>query len=86
MKVEFQAVSDVHAFSMIQDLIMESPGLFRVMGIELKRKGDLDDNTLRGMRAVGGGMPTLVEVTIDLRWVGVSHSEKKPKDAKAGGK
>lgn len=78
MKLTFKAVSDVHAFSLLEDMRSSAPGMFRVEAMELKRTGtqDLDEGATQRIR--NGVMPLLVDATIELKWIGIVP--KPPKD------
>ena len=77
--IQFQAISDVHVFSFIDDLRRAAPGFVRIDKIELKRTSDLVDSTIAQMQS--GASPILVSATIEFTWIRITP--KDAKDAKA---
>ena len=75
--IQFQAVSDVHVFSFMDDLRRAAPGFVRIDKVEIKRTADITDSTIMQMQ--GGASPLLVNATIEFTWIRIT-----PKEAKAG--
>ncbi len=75
MKLEFQAMSDMHVFSFIKDFVKQAPGVVRIDGLSLKRKGDMNNATLSQMNA--GQLIFLVDANVKFSWIGISPKEGK---------
>jgi len=75
MKLEFQAMSDMHVFSFIKDFVKQAPGVVRIDGLSLKRKGDMNNATLSQMNA--GQSTFLVDANIKFSWIGIAPKESK---------
>lgn len=69
IKMEFQAVSDTHAFSFLEDMLKSSSGIIQIISFDLKRKSDITSEVLEGIGR--GSTPLLVDVRIEFIWVGV---------------
>jgi hypothetical protein len=79
MEFKFQAASDMHVFSFIDDLRRAAPGLVRIDKVELKRTSDMTPAIIT--QAQTGPMPTLVDATIEFTWIRIVPKDKK--DVKA---
>ena len=80
MEFKFNAASDMHVFSFIDDLRRAAPGLIHIDKVELKRSGDMTPGIIS--QAQTGPMPTLVDATIEFTWIRIVPKDKK--DVKAG--
>ena len=78
--IQFQAVSDTHVFSFIDDLYRAAPGFIRIDKVELKRIADLSDTSLTQLQS--GTSPILVTASIEFTWIRITPKETK--DAKGG--
>ncbi len=76
--IQFQAVSDVHVFSFIDDLRRAAPGYVHIDKVELKRTADINDSAVQQMQA--GSSPILVNALIEFTWIRITPKESK--DAK----
>ncbi len=76
MKLDFQAISDMHVFSFIKDFMKQSPGVVRIDSISLKRKGNMDNAALSQLNA--GQTIFLVDASIKFSWIGIAPKEGKP--------
>jgi hypothetical protein len=79
MKIEFQAISDMHVFSFLKDFIKQAPGVVRIDAISLKRKGDMDNTAVSQLTA--GQAVFMVDASIKFSWIGIAPKEAKS-DAK----
>lgn len=77
VKVEIEAISDTHVFSFIDELRSAGAGFIRIDHLDIKRKGDVTEQTLGQIR--NGEAPSLVEVKMEITWIGLT-----PKEAKSG--
>ena len=77
MKLEFSAMSDVHVFSLLDDLMRGAPGFIRIDGVSLKRVSDIDAGVINQMRA--GATPYAIDAVITFNWIGLKEKEK-PKE------
>lgn len=90
MRFEFNAISDAHVFSFIDELQHAVPGFVIIDNLTLKRLGDVDKNTITLVRS--GATPYMIEARISFNWVGldekpVNEKAKEPvAPAKKGGK
>lgn len=82
MRLEFNAVSDLHVFSFLQDLGQSAPGIVRVEKLTIRRTSDITDANIAAI-ASSGAMPLLVNVTVDLTWIGIDPKAQKSNDPSA---
>ena len=75
MKLEFQAISDMHVFSFMKDFLKQAPGIVRIDSVTLKRKGDMDNAVLSQLNA--GQTIYLVDASIKFSWIGIASKEGK---------
>ena len=73
--IQFQAVSDVHVFSFLDDLRRAAPGFVVINKMELKRTADMTDNAVTQMQ--GGATPILVNAMIEFTWIRLTPKESK---------
>ena len=83
MKIEFQAISDMHVFSFLKDFIKQAPGVVRIDSISLKRKGDMNNAVISQLTA--GQAVFMVDASIKFSWIGITPKEAKP-DTKGAAK
>jgi len=76
MKMEFDAISDLHVFSFIDDLGRQAPGIIRLDSVNIQRKSDMDAASLIDMQR--GGTPYLVGAVIEFTWVGIAEKAAAP--------
>lgn len=81
MRIDLEAISDLHVFSFIDYLVRNAPGLVRITKLDIKRKGDMDATALSKMNA--GDAPALVEASMEFTWVGVSPKKQQQAAAQA---
>lgn len=85
MKLDFDALSDTHVFSFLDDFVSNSPGFVRIDKVTLIRKSDIDDKILSQIRS--GVMPLLVNASVEFTWIVVTKKEKPtPNNPQAGKK
>jgi hypothetical protein len=79
VKLDFEAVSDMHVFSFFDELAQSAPGLIRIDSLQIKRKDerDLTDAMINQIRS-SGGYPILIEVKSEITLITV-----KPKEVSA---
>lgn len=75
MKVEFEAMSDLHVFSFLRAFTRQAPGLLRINTLTMNRKSDMDATAISDMQR--GGAPYLVDGSIEFDWVGVTDPQAK---------
>jgi hypothetical protein len=75
IKIEFQAVSDVHVFSFVDELVRAAPGLIRIDSMQIKRRSDVTNDVLANIR--NGITPLLVDAKIEFSWIGIAPKETK---------
>lgn len=80
MKIELEAISDVHVFSFIKELMRNSPGFVRVTKIDMKRKQEMTGEIFTQMN--NGSAPAQVSATIEFSWVGIQPKKGTAADAK----
>lgn len=81
LQFKISAVSDLHVFSFIDDLIADIPGIVRIDNINLKRTQDMNDSLVNMLSS--GSKITAVEATVDLTWITVSPKESTKDSDKA---
>lgn len=83
VKLELDAMSDLHVYSFLQALLAETPGLINVQRVEMSQNTPLTDDAIRQMR--NGLAPMLVRSTIEFNWVGMEPKEEAAADAPPAG-
>lgn len=81
MKLEFDAMSDIHVFSFLDDLLRHTPGFIRMRRFELTRKTDMDAASFQQMRA--GVNPDFVSASLEFLWVGIEAGPARETTAPA---
>lgn len=76
MRIELHAMSDMHVFSFMQELLHASPGMVRITKWSIKREKDLDAAALTSMSS--GQIIDMVEATIEFQWIGVDVKKANP--------
>ena len=66
MTLTFSAMSDIHAFSFLDEFQRKMPGVIRLTKFNIKRTGDLTVGTLSQMTS--GTAPKLVDVEMEFLW------------------
>lgn len=86
IKVDAGAMSDVHFFSFVDEMIKTMPGMLRIRSFTLERNRNVEKAVYNEISA--GGKPELVKGSIQMDWEGFEN--KKPtfhtdkKDEKSG--
>ena len=75
LKFQFNAVSDVHVFSFLEDIEASAPGLIRIDNLSLKRGLDLSEVSYTNF--AGGTNPFLVDAKLEITWITVVAKEQK---------
>jgi hypothetical protein len=83
MRIEFDAMSDTHVFSFLDDLMQNAPGIISIEHIALTRIGDIDKTSIAQIAT--GATPHTIGTIIHFRWLGLKEKEKKD-EQKTGGK
>lgn len=81
MKLDFNAISDMHIYSFLEEMTRNTPGLMRIDSITMKRIGDLDQNQLNQIR--NGAAPYLIETHVQFQWITLKDKRSKPTTAEA---
>jgi hypothetical protein len=74
-KMDFEAISDVHVFSFLDNFIQQTPGIIRIDKLEVKRKADLDATSISQMQ--GGFAPYLASATVEFTWISIGSKDSK---------
>lgn len=75
MKLEFAAISDMHAFSFLDQIEHDMLGMVRITKFEIARKSDMNAKTFSDLAL--GSAPTDTDVTIEFTWVGIEPKTQK---------
>ena len=78
MTVEFDAISDVHAYSFLQYLLSDAPGFLRLQSLDMQRKEDLSPQAIAQLQA--GQTLGLVTTKAQFVWAGI---KAKPESIEA---
>ncbi len=81
MQLEFDAISDLHAYAFVTDLIKNAPGFFRVKSFTLDRKSDLNAEAIGQLTS--GATVTNVTAKLSVMWVGIRLKDKEIPPTKA---
>lgn len=76
--LDFEAMSDLHVYSFLNDLSRNAPGIVRVTSMSVVRSNDMTPQMIAQM--VGGLAPNLVKASVTFDWIGIN-----PKDVPADG-
>lgn len=76
MRLKLTAMTDVHLFDFIRNLVRKTPGFIRIETLEIKRTGDIDKTALDQFRS--GATPYLVEADLGFNWIGIEEKPEKP--------
>jgi hypothetical protein len=79
IKIEFSAISDIHVFSFMEQLVRSAPGVIRMDAFQIRRRNDLSSLTLQAIAK--GATPTLVDAKIEFTWIGVMPQDASEKSA-----
>lgn len=71
MKMEFEAMSDLHVFAFLEYLEKQAPGFVRMNTLKITRKGEMDASAISEMQR--GGTPFLVSATAEFSWIGITE-------------
>lgn len=74
VKVEFRAVSDLHAFSFLDELASSNAGFTRVDHLDIRRRSDLDEGIFKQLQ--GGATTILVDVKLEVTNISVLRDDK----------
>ena len=84
MKMEFNAITDTHVFSFLDELTQNSPGFVMIEGLSMKRVADADKNVVTLLRS--GATPYLMDIKVTFNWIGLREKvTKKPGQPESGG-
>lgn len=73
IKLEFGAISDMHVYAFLQDLLMNTPGFVKITRLDIKRRNDMDATSYR--QFLSGLNTDYVIAVVEFTWVGI---EEKP--------
>jgi hypothetical protein len=71
----FDAISDLHVFSLIEEMRASAPGMIRIDGLTLKRTTDMIETSYTNLSA--GSSPLLVDAKLEITWITIVPKEKK---------
>lgn len=74
-----EAISDVHIYSFLSDLLVQNPGIIRIDRFELTRQSDLNATAMSELAR--GRALTLVNAEIDFNWISLVPKPAKPQAA-----
>lgn len=74
-----QAISDVHIYSFLSDLLFQSAGIIRIDRFEITRQSDLTPSTMSELAR--GRSLTQVNAEMDFTWISLTPKPVKPKAA-----
>jgi len=69
VKLELDAMSDMHVFSFLDQMMQQAPGMVSITKFEMTRTQDMEAGAISQMQA--GGTPLLVHAVIEFLWVGL---------------
>jgi hypothetical protein len=69
VKIELDAMSDVHFFSFLDQMLKTTPGMIHISSLQLTRGGEMNAEAIRQMR--GGLTPMLARAVLQFTWVGM---------------
>ncbi len=75
LKFQFNAVSDVHVFSFLEDIQASAPGMIRIDSLTLKRVSDMSEVSYTNLTS--GSNPLLVDAKLEITWITVVPKEQK---------
>jgi hypothetical protein len=73
MLLSFGAISDLHAFSFLNEFQRSMPGIIRLTNVSLTRTSDINVTNLSSMAR--GFNPSLVQAEIEFVWVTLTNKE-----------
>lgn len=77
--VSFSAISDLHVFSFIQDLIAKLPGYTKIQSLSMSRGANLSADMIENARF--GDYPRLVNVKLSLLWRNLKDITSEKEDS-----
>jgi hypothetical protein len=84
IKIDFNAMSDLHVFSFVKELKEQLPGYVRIYDFSIRRAEQLKPEHFAAMSK--GETPALVNAKISMMWMGIRlHPKPKEGDATATG-
>lgn len=75
VKIQFAALSDLSAYRMLEDIMVEFPGKIIVEKLMIQKEGDIDDDMF--LRVSRREVPRVVSGELDFRWYGMKQLEVK---------
>lgn len=69
MQIEMDAISDLHVYSFLDQLVKQAPGLIRVTKLEVSRKADMNGETYAQM--AGGIATENATALLEFLWIGI---------------
>lgn len=79
MEITVGAMSDLHAYSALQQFLREMPGLVRITQVQLSRRAPMSPETIAQMRA--GGLPELAGGKLRFTWITFEEKNTTPDSA-----
>jgi hypothetical protein len=79
LKFQFNAVSDLHVFSFLDDIKASAPGMVRVDMLSIKRASDLNEVSFNNLAT--GASPLLVDAKLDITLITIVPKEQKEEGA-----
>lgn len=84
MQIELSAISDMHVFSFLSELLTKAPGFIHLKSLTIERKNDMSNAMLDQLQ--NGNLVEGVSAKIIVSWVGVRVKEVAPADTSANPK
>lgn len=69
VKIDLEAMSDLHVLSFIHELSRQAPGVIRLTYLEMERDSDMSNRTYNMM--VSGSIPKMVTARLQFMWIGI---------------
>lgn len=67
IKIQFQAITDQHVYSFLEEFTLRFPGIIKLNGFNLEREREITSNTL--FQVHSGGTPLLVKGGLTAEWI-----------------
>lgn len=82
VKLEIDAMSDVHIYSFLDDFMMNKPGFIQINSMAVQSTGDGNFTNELAQQLRTGAAPSLVRTIIEFTWIGL---QPKAQPATGGG-
>lgn len=76
MEITVGAMSDLHAYSALQQFLREMPGLVRITQVQMSRRAPMSPEAIAQMRA--GGVPELAGGKLRFTWITFEEKNAPP--------